>query len=107
MGFTLKVRLIDKHRRPSQETYKIGVIVEGQGFVPDFGKNKKEEDDRRKKKLQPEGFIYKKLNIEMSEPSNSGLLKVSFGAPLALPANVTEWNSDNEGGSRYFSIQYE
>ena len=43
----------------------------------------------------------------MSEPSNSGLLKVSFGAPLALPANVTEWNSDNEGGITYFSIQYE
>ena len=43
----------------------------------------------------------------MSEPSNSGLLKVNFGAPLALPANVTEWNPDNEGGSTYFSIQYE
>ena len=43
----------------------------------------------------------------MSVPSNSGLLKVSFGAPLALPAKVTEWNSDNEGGDTYFSIQYE
>ena len=56
--------------------------------------------------MQPEGFIYKKLNVEVSEPSSSGLLKVSFGAPLALPANVTDWNSDNEGGSTFFSIQY-
>ena len=74
--------------------------------MPDFNKNSK-KDDRRRKKEQPEGFIYKKLDIEMSEPSNSGLLKVNFGAPLALLANVTEWNSDNEGGSTYFSIQYE
>ena len=37
MGFTLKVKLIDKHRRPSQESFEIGVLVDGQGFVPDFG----------------------------------------------------------------------
>ena len=41
MGFTLKFKLIDKHRRPSLETYEIAVFVEGQGFVPDFSKDKK------------------------------------------------------------------
>ena len=29
MDFTLKVNLIDKHRRPSREIYEIGVFVEG------------------------------------------------------------------------------
>ena len=33
-------------------------------------------------------------------------MKVSFGAPVALPANVTDWNADNEGGSTFFSIHY-
>mmetsp|Transcript_5324 Transcript_5324/g.7132 ORF Transcript_5324/g.7132 Transcript_5324/m.7132 type:complete len:104 (-) Transcript_5324:2656-2967(-) len=98
MSFTIKLTLVDKNeRKPEQESYSISVKVDGEGYVPDFNTtvaNLIQEEEI----VKAEGFIYKELSVQVSEPSNSGLVTIDFGVPLALPANLTLWNQDNEGG---------
>ena len=55
---------------------------------------------------EEESFVPKKLDLQIGKPDFTGKMKISFGAPLALPANVTDWNADNEGGSTFFNIHF-
>ena len=108
MKFTIKVKLADLHpTKPASESYETTVTIDGDQFIFDF---KSQQDalveKLRREKEEEDSFMPKKLNIQISKPGPSGLMKISFGAPLALPANVADWNADNEGGSVFFSIQY-
>ena len=63
-------------------------------------------DKLQAEKELEESIVIKELKLDIGKPDFTGKMKVSFGAPVALPANVTDWNADNEGGSTFFSIHY-
>ena len=117
--FTLELNFTDENiSEPQSSLYSVPIIVEmKEEDKPAFDPStliQPKKDARVPEKFPFEFEQYRDrmakndnrtVTVRIEEPSPTGLMEINFSDYISLPANISQWNSTNDGHDR-LSINY-